>query len=110
MVTLSGSQTIQKSKQYYREAVRTKTLVERELGLLRHIDGLDNSPATLSIAVTPGQRAFLKVFLNHRERIKKKPDPGSIVQNIGWTFITIMVIEIAGVIMSWIMAARLALK
>jgi hypothetical protein len=55
-ISAFGLQTTKLAKGYYREAVFTKTLVERELGLLEPIPGLQDPRANLSIAVTRGQR------------------------------------------------------
>jgi hypothetical protein len=55
-ISAFGLQTTKIAKGYYREAVYTKTLVERELGLLEPIPGLQDPRANLSIAVTRGQR------------------------------------------------------
>ena len=55
-VSLCGLQTVAVGKRYYREAVYTKTLVEKELGLLEPLPGVAGERANLSIAVTRGQR------------------------------------------------------
>jgi hypothetical protein len=55
-ISVFGLQTVPIGKRYYREAVFTKTLAERELGLLTPLPDLDPTRGNLSIAVTRGQR------------------------------------------------------
>ncbi len=57
LLSVFGLETIRIGKSYYRQAVLTKTLVERELGLLAAVASLpDGREESLSIAVTKGQR------------------------------------------------------
>jgi hypothetical protein len=58
LISVCGLETSKIGKGYYREAVFTKTLVERELGLLDPVSGLSDPRANLSIAVTRGQRDY----------------------------------------------------
>src|SRR5438045_4358235 len=55
VISVFGLQTVPIGKRYYRQAVFTKTLAERELGLLTPLAGVDRSRGNLSIAVTRGQ-------------------------------------------------------
>ena len=62
MLSISSLRTVNVAKQYYREAIFTKTVVERELGLLEKLGNLPDGRDNLSIAVTDGQRDFLTVL------------------------------------------------
>jgi hypothetical protein len=68
LISIFGLETVNIAKAYYREAVFTKTLVERELGLLDPIPGIDDARANLSIAVTRGQRDHVAI-LSGRKRV-----------------------------------------
>lgn len=64
-VSVFGLETVRVGKAYYRESLVTKTLVERELGLLRPLEGVTDVLArtpNLSIAVTKGMRNTTRIF------------------------------------------------
>jgi hypothetical protein len=64
VIAVFGLQTVAIGKNYYRESIFKKTLIENELGLLSSVEGLpDTERATLSIAVTDGQRNYRKILL-----------------------------------------------
>jgi hypothetical protein len=90
-----GLETATVGKAYYREAVFTKTLVERELGLLDPIPGLDDPRANLSIAVTQGQRNIQAILSG-----ETRPEPGdtriargTVAWNAQMAFWVLIVIE-----------------
>src|SRR4051812_36571784 len=64
-ITWSGWLAAEKSKKYTRRAVLTKTLVERELGLLRNVEDLHDPALHLAVAVTPSHRDFRDILFNH---------------------------------------------
>ncbi|MGE8126904.1 hypothetical protein ACQKQD_07990 [Methylobacterium sp. NPDC080182] len=104
-VTTFGSRAISKGKEYSRQAVLTKTLVERELGLFRQLEGLKDPDLHLGIAVTPGQRKYINVIFGRKEREAKKPDPGSILQATQWIFVALIAVQIMFGILAWFGAA-----
>lgn len=63
-VSFFGLETVEMGKEYYREAVFTKTLVERQLGLLEPVEPSDEGGRVrnLSIAVTKGMRNADKIL------------------------------------------------
>jgi hypothetical protein len=65
-LTWFGRSTVRTSKRYYRAARQTLTLVERELGLFKPIEGLNDPEKHLGIAVTPGQRDYRSVILENK--------------------------------------------
>jgi hypothetical protein len=103
-VTLFGSQAITKGKEYSRQAVLTKTLVERELRLFQSLEGLGDTQLHLGIAVTPGQRNYIDVIFKRKERLEKKPDSGSILQRTQWIFIAIIAVQIMFGVFAWLSA------
>lgn len=76
-ITVAGLATIRLAKGYYREAVYTKTVVERELGLLETLPDLPEGRANLSIAVTDGQRDYHRVLrgdqIGDRDKAEETP-------------------------------------
>jgi hypothetical protein len=62
LINIFGLNSVAVGKVYYRESVFIKTIIERELGLLKAIPGLQDPRANLSISVTDGQRDFLSVI------------------------------------------------
>lgn len=106
-VTTFGSQTIAKGKEYSRQAILTKTLVERELRLYQELEGLNDPDLHLGIAVTPGQRNYLGVIFNRKSRLEKKPDKGSILEKTQWVFISLIIIQILFGIFAWFGAASI---
>jgi hypothetical protein len=62
LINIFGLNTVAVGKDYYREAVFTKTIVERELGLLKSISDLSDPRANLSISVTDGQRDISNIL------------------------------------------------
>ena len=103
-VTFFGSQAITKGKEYSRQAVLTKTLVERELRLFQQIEGLNDPDLHLGIAVTPGQRNYIDVIFKRKERLEKKPDEGSILQKTQWIFIALIIVQIMFGVFAWMSA------
>src|SRR5258708_8336406 len=83
-------------KTVYREEVFTKTIVERELGLLEPIPGLTDPRANLSIAVTRGQRNF-QAILSGETRTAELNTPliafGTVTSYTNMVFWTMIVIE-----------------
>ena len=96
-----GIQTGTVGKAYYREAVFTKTLVERELGLLDPIPGVGGSHANLSITVTPGQRnyeAILSGEARSTDPSATQISPGTVAWNAQMAFWVMIVIETSAAI------------
>ena len=106
-VTSFGYQAVLKGKNYSRQAVLTKTLVERELGLFKEIEGFQDPGLHLGIAVTPGQRNFLKILFDRKTRSEKKPDQGSIIERTQWIFVALITIQLLFGIASWFSFASL---
>jgi hypothetical protein len=79
LINLFGLYTVDVGKDYYREAVFTKTIVERELGLLKAVGDLPDARANLSIAVTDGQRDLPKLLFG---RDSPEPHPRFRLQTI----------------------------
>jgi len=99
LITASGLETIAVGKIYYRRATFTKTIVERELGLLDPIPGLDSPHANLSIAVTDGQRDHRAIlFSDEKAKIQseKRIGIGTIASNIRAIFWMMIIIEFCG--------------
>lgn len=65
-ITLYAIRTLKSSKRYYREANYKKTLIERELGLLRRIDPFTNDEANFSIATTGGQHRHGEILMRQK--------------------------------------------
>ena len=61
-VNVCGLDAIKIGKAHYRESVFVKTLVERELGLLKVLADFTDTRANLSIAVTDGQRNYRNIL------------------------------------------------
>lgn len=106
-VTTFGSQAIAKGKEYSRQAVLTKTLVERELRLFQHLEGLTETDLHLGIAVTPGQRNYIDVIYKRKERLEKKPDRGSILQRTQWIFVALIIVQIMFGLFAWFSAVSI---
>jgi hypothetical protein len=95
-ISAFGLQTAKIAKGYYREAVFTKTLVERELGLLEPIQGLQDSRANLSIAVTRGQRDYEAILSgqSHADDFSDTPiSSGTVAFNAQMVFWLMIAIE-----------------
>jgi hypothetical protein len=102
-----GLETATVGKSYYREAIFTKTLVERELGLLDPIPGLDDSRANLSIAVTQGQRNY-QAILSGETRTEPGDTSiarGTVAWNAQMAFWTMIVIDAGAAIAALINAS-----
>lgn len=99
-ITLFGSNTINKGKEYTRRANLTKTLVERELGLFKQIEPFGDPELHLGITVTPGQRKHISAILQHKRREVKISEIGSNIKQTQWVFIALMVAETALFIIS----------
>jgi hypothetical protein len=84
-----GLESAKVGKGYYREAIFTKTVVEKQLGLL---DPLDDPPeANLSIAVTKGQRDYRRLLAegsNPDAPISKTTNTGYLIL-VFWVMILI---------------------
>jgi hypothetical protein len=93
-ITLFGSSTINKGKEYTRRANLTKTLVERELGLFKQIEPFGDPELHLGITVTPGQRKYISAILQHKKRELKITDLGSNMKQAQWIFKALMAAEI----------------
>ena len=101
-LTYLGYETLLVSKRYYRQALLTKTLVERELGLFKPLQGLEeDADMHLAIAVTPGMRDWVKVITAHRARQAKQIDKGSVQDRMVWVFWVLIGIELLGVGLSF---------
>jgi len=109
MITRFGLKTLAVSKSYYREAIFTKTVVERELGLLEHLPNLQDARANLSIAVTDGQRD-IKAILFGKKPAGRMISPGTVVGNIETIFRMLIFIECVGAIVAGGDALSLELK
>lgn len=65
VISVMGLDAVSVGKSYYREAVFKKTLIERELGLLKPIKDLEKKHglrANFSISVTQGQQNHHEIF------------------------------------------------
>lgn len=98
-------------KRYYREAVYTKTLLERELGLLEPVKntmGLHESRRNLSIAVTRGQRNFEDVLYGKyvSDVLGSPIAPGTIAAQSRSVFWAMIIIEGLGACMSLYLAVE----
>jgi hypothetical protein len=97
-ISAIGLDTVAIGKSYYREAVFKKTLVERELGLLKPIADLETAHgqrATFSIAVTKGQQDFEKILTTKKIADAKSTSIsfGSIANYIRAVFWAMIVME-----------------
>jgi hypothetical protein len=92
MITICGLKTLAVSKSYYREAIFTKTVVERELGLLDPLPNLQDARANLSIAVTDGQRD-IEAILFGRKPAARMISPGTVVWYIQIIFGIMIALE-----------------
>ncbi len=95
---------LEKGKEYTQEAVYTKTLVERELGLLKRLQDFEEFEATLSIAPTRGMRDIFAVL--QRKKLQGSPEhpfinPGSIIARIRHVIMFMIFIEAIGIIAAW---------
>jgi hypothetical protein len=109
LITLCGLETITIGKAHYRESVFTKTLVERELGLLKSLPDLQDPRANLSIAVTDGQRDIGNLLSGTAGSISQTPTtvgPGTIVSKILIIFWIIVGIDVVGAIIAVVSLAR----
>jgi hypothetical protein len=100
-VTRLARQVGERGKEYTQEAVYKKTLIERELGLLKSLSGSDNPFANLSISVTGGMRDFEAVL--SRKKQSNNPDRplisrGSIVDRIRDVLTVMIIIEVIGIV------------
>lgn len=96
IVSVFGLQTTTVGKAYYREAVFTKTLVERELGLLDRLAGIDDPRGNLSIAVTKGQRDQVAILSGKAPVGDLLDTPirrGSVAFNVQMVFWVMIVID-----------------
>jgi hypothetical protein len=92
LINMLGLNTVAVGKNYYREAVFTKTIMERELGLLKAIHDLPDPRANFSISVTDGQRDFVNVLFGIPAQPRRQFPPQSITEYsevIFWTMILI---------------------
>jgi hypothetical protein len=96
LITNSGRATLALGKRYYRESVFTKTLVERELGLLERLPGMNSDKATLSIAVTDGQRDYRGVLFGDKPSLASQISPTTVIANVRTIFFVVILIEIGG--------------
>jgi hypothetical protein len=92
MITICGLKTLAVSKSYYREAIFTKTVVERELGLLDRLPNLQDARANLSIAVTDGQRDIEAILFGGKPAARMI-SPGTVVWYIQIIFGIMIVLE-----------------
>lgn len=104
-ISVLAIKSLEKGKEYTQEAVYTKTLVERELGLLNRLTDFDDVEATLSIAPTRGMRDVLAVI--SRKKLREDPaypfiNTGSVVSLIRSVVYFMMVIELIGALVAWI--------
>jgi ABC-type transport system involved in cytochrome c biogenesis permease subunit len=108
LITLCGVETIAIGKVHYHEAIFTKTLVERELGLLKLLPDLQDARANLSIAVTDGQRDYRNLLFGAVTSAgsASKIGPGTIVFQIRTIFWIIAGIDLIGAIIAIINFAR----
>lgn len=95
-----GLETLRIGKQYYRESIRVKTLVEHKLGLLRPLEEFEKSlgsKSSLSIAVTDSQLDPTKVLSGSQKDIdqfgKTIIRPNTIVGHTARIFWAMIVIE-----------------
>lgn len=111
-ITAFGLETIELGKTYYRQAIFTKTLVERELGLLDPMPDAGNlleANANLSLAVTRGQRDHQNILYGERSADGLRDgsiSTGSIVSYARATFWAMIVIEVLGAIIAAVNAAN----
>jgi len=108
VITIYGLKTLAISKSYYREAIFTKTVVERELGLLEPLPNLQDERGNLSIAVTDGQRDIEAILFGGKPG--RMISPGTVVWNIKTIFWIMIFIECAGAIVAAVDALSLELK
>jgi hypothetical protein len=108
LITVCGLETVAIGKAHYRESVFTKTLVERELGLLKSVPDLQDSRANLSIAVTDGQRDIRNLLFGAAVSGSKMTSvgPRTIVSNIVIIFWFIIGIDIIGAVIAVISFSR----
>ena len=109
VITIYGLKTLAISKSYYREAIFTKTVVERELGLLEPLPNLQDARANLSIAVTVGQRDIEAILFGGKPA-GRMISPGTVVWNIKTILWIMIFIECAGAIVAAVDALSLELK
>lgn len=110
-VTHLAIKLLEKGKEYTQEAVYKKTLIERELGLLQALDGLDTTPANLSIAVTGGMQNAVAVLMRSKQRgdtAHPLISSHSIVASIRRVLYAMIVIEAFGVVAAWFNVASKA--
>lgn len=109
-ITNCGLETLALGKRYYREAIFTKTLAERELGLLEQLPGLKDPRANLSIAVTDGQRNHRAILAGEGPNTASQISSGSVVHSVRTIFLMVIFIEVLGLIIAGFNAAIAAMK
>jgi hypothetical protein len=109
LITISGLETLAVGKRYYRESVFTKTVVERELGLLNPVHGLADPRANLSIAVTDGQRDLQSILFGGPTAERPKGgmiSPRTVVWSIQAIYWVMIAIEFLGAINAGLQGTR----
>lgn len=109
LINFFGLNTVSVGKAYYREAVFTKTVVERELGLHKAVGDLPDPRANLSISVTDGQRNLAKVlFGRDRPQERRRLIPQTITDHSQAIFWAMIVINSIGAMIAGFNAAHQA--
>jgi hypothetical protein len=109
LINIFGLNTVAVGKTYYREAVFTKTIVERELGLLKSISDLSDPRANLSISVTDGQRDISNILFGRlRSSVGQQVFPQTITGYSQAIFWAMMVIDGVGAMIATFNAAHQA--
>jgi len=90
MITICGLKTLAVSKSYYREAIFTKTVVERELGLLDPLPNLQDARANLSS--NSGQRDIEAILFGGKPAARMI-SPGTVVWYIQIIFGIMIALE-----------------
>jgi hypothetical protein len=99
-INIFGLNTVSVGKGYYREAVFIKTILERELGLLKALPDLTDARANLSISVTDGQRDFVKILFGGSRQVRRQRFPQTITEYTEAIFWTMLFINWLGMMIA----------
>lgn len=100
LLSALGWRTAVTGKSYYRQAILTKTLVERELGLFQQLPDFGQQAYHLGLAVTPGQRDLNKTLFRHEEKLTTAAVRGSAVDLVRWVFLALAGVALIGMLLS----------
>jgi hypothetical protein len=100
--SIVGSISIARSHEYYRRTVVTKTLVEKRLGLMDSIPGMDPS-LNLAIATTKGQGDHMRILNDPEAWVARKLRRSTITYWLRYILIALAGVDLCGAATSILM-------